>query len=976
MTQKLVNEIRTAKYGSHLCLLYNSPEEKLSAVLPFILVGLERGEKCICIDNEDAVSTVADSLRAEGVEVDAALKSGALTFAKTEGTYLKDGQFDPNRMIEFLLDESSKCKESGYAALRITGEMSWACKGAGGAERLVEYESIVNRVMQDNDVIALCQYDLNIFSPETILAVINTHPFIIYGDSLIKNQNFAAVDRISTAAHSAGGMMYLLDNLLKSREMEGLLRERESTLNDVLSCIGDSIAMLDRDLNIVWANETTYKMYGDNIVGRKCYEICYGKSEPCKPCHALKSFETGGFSYHLHEVKDKGGEIRYSYSFSNVIGRDMDGTPRTVVRVSRDVTSLRKYEAELLSSEKRYKNLFESSRDIIFTVSPDGTLLSVNRAGEEFTGWSQKDIVGRKFLTLVHHKERARARDIFRRVLLGEKTAPMEFRTITKEGEHRVAEVSATLVMEGEGVSVVIGIGRDVTARRLAEEALMESEERYRMLFENESDAVVVFDAENQIFEDANSAALELFGYSKEEFLRLKVTDISAEKDKTEAAVRSLKEEPTGVIKVPLRYMIKKDGTVFPVEISTGAYMSKGRRKLIGAIRDITERVRAEEEIIRAKNEWEHTFNAITDPVMVLDTKFRILRVNDAFARLTGIKSHELAGRFCHEVFHGTDEPIPGCPNLETLADGLSHEIEVYEKKFGKYFNVTSSPLIDPAGKLMGSVHYIRDITSQKVAMREREKLLYELERKNKELEQVMYVTSHDLRSPLVNVQGYTREIAYSVEQLGAAMRDENMPIESKEIKISETEEEINESGRYIQASVKKMSQLLSGLLRLSRSGREKLDIEEIDMNFLMSEVSASFDFQLKEVGAKLDISPALPPCLGDSLRINQVFSNLMDNAIKYLDPGRKGLIKVTGECRDGQSIFCVEDNGTGIDEKYHEKIFEIFQKLDPVEGTGEGLGLAVVSKILDRLGGKVWVESEKGGGSRFFVALPEEAGT
>ena len=138
-----------------------------------------------------------------------------------------------------------------------------------------------------------------------------------------------------------------------------------------------------------------------------------------------------------------------------------------------------------------------------------------------------------------------------------------------------------------------------------AEEELRESEEKYRELFQNESDAVMIFDAETLQFEDANRATLALFGYTEEEFLTLKVDDISAEKKKTEVAVEKVKKEEPGSEKIPLRYMIKKDGTIFPAEISAGIFTSKGRKKLIGAIRDITERKQAEEQLRASLKEKE-----------------------------------------------------------------------------------------------------------------------------------------------------------------------------------------------------------------------------------------------------------------------------------------------------------------------------------------------------------------------------------
>jgi signal transduction histidine kinase len=166
------------------------------------------------------------------------------------------------------------------------------------------------------------------------------------------------------------------------------------------------------------------------------------------------------------------------------------------------------------------------------------------------------------------------------------------------------------------------------------------------------------------------------------------------------------------------------------------------------------------------------------------------------------------------------------------------------------------------------------------------------------------------------------------------------------------------------------MDSLLSGLLRLSRLGRAALNMKQLDMNKLMSDVVASFEFQVKEMGATLEVEE-LPPCMGDETQINQVFSNLLDNALKFLDPSRPGVIKISGNEEKNQVVYCVKDNGIGIGEKDKETIFEIFRRLNPVDKPGEGLGLTIVRKILDRHEGRIWVESDLGKGSKFFAALP-----
>ncbi|OGQ94221.1 MAG: hypothetical protein A2521_05575 [Deltaproteobacteria bacterium RIFOXYD12_FULL_57_12] len=244
------------------------------------------------------------------------------------------------------------------------------------------------------------------------------------------------------------------------------------------------------------------------------------------------------------------------------------------------------------------------------------------------------------------------------------------------------------------------------------------------------------------------------------------------------------------------------------------------------------------------------------------------------------------------------------------------------------------------------------------------------LAEKNKELEQIVYITSHDLRSPLVNVQGFSRELEQSLADLTAVLKDARLAAEHQEILSRCLDKDIPESLRYIRTGITKMDTLLAGLLKFSRLGRAISEVKEIDMNALLAEVAVSFEYQIKETGARLEISD-LPPCMGDAARINQVFANLIDNSLKYCDQNRPEWIKITGQKEGDWYVYRVEDNGIGVAPGHQDKVFELFYRLDPSRTKGDGLGLSIVRKIMEMHRGTVTMVSELGQGCKITLRFP-----
>jgi len=285
------------------------------------------------------------------------------------------------------------------------------------------------------------------------------------------------------------------------------------------------------------------------------------------------------------------------------------------------------------------------------------------------------------------------------------------------------------------------------------------------------------------------------------------------------------------------------------------------------------------------------------------------------------------------------------------------------------------------AGSLWIIIHYTRDLARSRDELRrlnaDLEGAVFErtadLQRANDEIQRFAYIVSHDLRSPLVNVMGFTAELESGAQRLSAM-------IDKAEAKAPElvdqaakvaVRDDFPEAIRFIRASTEKMDRLINAILRLSREGRRTINPEKLDMGALFKSVADALRHTIDERDVDLSIEPRLPHIVSDRLAVEQIVGNIIENAIKYMVPGRRGRIEVRGRLEGARAIFEIADNGRGIEPRDHERIFDLFRRSGQQDQPGEGIGLAHTRALAYRLGGTISVESELARGATFRINLP-----
>lgn len=596
--------------------------------------------------------------------------------------------------------------------------------------------------------------------------------------------------------------------------------------------------------------------------------------------------------------------------------------------------------------------------DGVVVTDSQGRVRFLNPEATGLTGWSSDDARGHPVAEVFHiinERTRKEAPNPVERALREGRAVGLANHTllVRKDGREVPIDDSAAPIHLADGtVHGVVLVFRDVTERRAAEE----SAGRLAGILTTSSDAILSKNLDG-VIQTWNLGAEKIFGYRSEEIVgkHISVVVPPDRMKEEESILLRLREGRASELIDTVR--LTKDGR--SIHVSASVWPTRDHDgAVIGAAatyRDITERKRAEEAAARLGA----ILTTSSDAIVSKDLNGVIQMWNRGAERLFGYKAAEIIGKPMTAIV--PPEKLPEeAEILRRLHEGLPFEERdsVRLTKDGRRLHVSVSvwPVRDAENHVIGAASTLHDITEHREQSARLEATVAArtaaLQATIAELEAFTYTVAHDLRAPLRGVHRYSELLLEKFRDLPQEARDHL---------------------RNVNAGAKKMDRLIQDLLGYSKIGLSDPPRAPVDVAAAVKETAAALAAQIQESGAEVEISlEDIPPALGDRVLLGQVLENLLSNALKFVAPGRKPKIEIGAHARDGHIVVWVRDNGIGIEPRYHDRLFKLFERLhgrDRYPGTG--IGLAIVRKAAEKMGGSVGFDSEPGTGSRFWLELP-----
>jgi PAS domain S-box-containing protein len=743
---------------------------------------------------------------------------------------------------------------------------------------------------------------------------------------------------IRDAAGRVVSCLELARNITERKKQEQALADEATRRRLLVDQSLDGIAVLDVDAKVVEANQRFAEMLGYTLEEvRELHTWDWDKKFPPEKILEMgRNVDEKGFHLETQHTRKDGSIIDVDIS----INAAMFGGQKLIFCVGRDVTERKRAEEALKDSEQSYRELADSITEVFFAMDEHLRYTYWNKASEILTGVRAEDALGKSLLEVFPDTPGTRrAEKVYRDVLRTQQSQTFvnEFNI---DGRHYTFEISA--YPSRDGISVFV---RDITERKQTEEALQQSEEKYRALFDSTVIGTIVIDAETMKVVMANKAAAKIFGLSSvEEGMGANPLDFAPPEGKERVLELIVKELFEQDLQQTHEFrMITKDGREIWVSATAARIMHEGRLAGLVSLTDITVRKEMEEAIKQAAEEWRNTFDSISDAISIHDREFRILRANKAFADIFHMKPSQIIGKHCYELHKG-EKPKSGCPQKQTLATEKPAVTEFYESHLGKFLLESTSPIFNEKGEIVGIVHVTRDITAQK---QQNERLM--MTDRLASIGELAAGTAHELNNPLTSVIGFSQLLM------------------EKDIS-----DDIREDLKLIYNEAQRAASVTKNLLTFARKHTPVKQLSQI--NNIIEDVLKlrAYEHKVNGIEVKRRLAPDLPEIMVDNFQMQQVFLNIIINAEYFMiEAHNRGTLTITTQKQNGSTVrISIADDGPGIPQENLRRIFDPFFTTKEA-GKGTGLGLSICHGIVAEHGGQIYARSQSGKGATISVELP-----
>ena len=743
----------------------------------------------------------------------------------------------------------------------------------------------------------------------------------------------------------------------------------ETKLRAIFASSPDAITVSDLNGNVIDCNQATLDMGGfsskEEVIGKNCFEFVAEKDQQRAMITLKKILEQGSAKNAEYTFSTKDGCKYTAELFASVI-KDSSGKPTGFVTITKTTTESKQREAAARKSEIPYWALIENSSDIIQVVDSKGVIRYVSPSVQRILGYKPEELIGRLSVDVVHPDDLPKVAKGFEEAIQKPGVPVVTAcRCKHKDGTWRVIEGTGINYLNRPTVNGFISSMHDITERKKMEEALRESEEKYRKQFEEALDAIFVADAETGIIVDCNRATSELVGREKSELIgkhqRILHPPQQIEGEFSKTFKQHLKEKEGQVLETQV---ITKKGEIKDVAVKANVFELQGEKMLEGIFRDITENKQAEEAVRESQQKFERLFMNNPEAADYLDLDFHILNVNPRFEELFGYSLDEVKGKHINDVVVPKDK-MEEAEDLDRKArKGYAYHDTVRKRKDGSLVpvSISAAPII-VEGQPVGTVGLYKDITER----RQMEKKLEEysehleelVEKRTEELTEAQErlikserlaavgelatMVGHDLRNPLQSINNATYYLSNELLRL---------PVSQKAIEMLQV---INDSVDYADKIIRDLQDF---------SSTKKSIVKKTNINTIVKETLSQVETP-KNIELITELG-RFPRIEADKNQIKRAFLNLAVNGIQAMENG--GRLKVsTKKTRDFVEVS-FEDTGIGLPK---EKMKKLFTPFFTTKAKGLGMGLAICKKFVESHGGSIEVESEEGKGSTFTVKLP-----